>query len=100
MSRNAEEGFPIYEELYSKGIELIFLKEPHINSSVYRSALDSTINKTEGTLLAGFNLKDAPESTFIDIIFRNSTVNKELAVDENVKPEQIRIVYEEENNEE
>lgn len=46
MSRNAEEGFPIYEELYSKGIELIFLKEPHINSSVYRSALDSTINKT------------------------------------------------------
>ena len=46
MSRNAEEGFSIYEELYSKGIELIFLKEPHINSSVYRSALNSTINKT------------------------------------------------------
>ena len=46
MSRNAEDGFQIYEELYSKGIGLIFLKEPHINSSVYRSALDSTINKT------------------------------------------------------
>ena len=46
MSRNAEEGFQIYEELYSKGIELIFLKEPHINSSVYRDALDSTISKT------------------------------------------------------
>ena len=61
---------------------------------------ESTVNKEEGALLAGYNIKGAPEGTSLDIIFRNSTVNKELAVDENVKPEQIRIVYEEENNEE
>lgn len=30
MRRNAEEGFKLYEELYNKGIELIFIKEPHI----------------------------------------------------------------------
>lgn len=24
-------GFCLYEELYNKGIELVFLKEPHIN---------------------------------------------------------------------
>lgn len=29
MSRNADEGFCLYEELYNKGIELVFLKEPH-----------------------------------------------------------------------
>ena len=32
MSRNAEEGFSLYEDLYHKGIRLIFLKEHHIGS--------------------------------------------------------------------
>ena len=39
MSRNAEEGFALYEKLYSKGVELIFLKEPHINTATYRKTL-------------------------------------------------------------
>ena len=30
MSRNAEEGFIMYEELYHKEINLIFLKEPQM----------------------------------------------------------------------
>ena len=30
MSRNAEIGFQVYQELYDKGVELVFLKEPHI----------------------------------------------------------------------
>ena len=33
MSRNAEIGFQIYQELYDKGVELVFLKEPHINTA-------------------------------------------------------------------
>lgn len=41
MSRNAVEGFTLYEELYNSGIDLIFLKEPHINTSVYKQALES-----------------------------------------------------------
>ena len=36
MSRDAEEGFRIYEELYNLGVNLIFLKEPHINTDVFR----------------------------------------------------------------
>ena len=39
MSRNAEEGFNLYEELYHRGIELVFLKEPHINTATYRKTL-------------------------------------------------------------
>lgn len=39
MSRNAEEGFAAYKELYEKGVELVFLKEPHINTASYRSAM-------------------------------------------------------------
>ncbi len=37
MSRNAEEGFKLYRELYEKGVNLIFLKEPHINTDVYKN---------------------------------------------------------------
>ena len=44
-------------------------------------------------MLTGWNLKGAPEDTSLDVIFKNSTVNKELAVDENANPEKIRITY-------
>ena len=36
MSRDAEEGWKLYEELYNKGINLVFLKEPHINTDTYK----------------------------------------------------------------
>ena len=38
LARNAEEGTRIYEELFSLGVELIFLKTPHINSETYKAA--------------------------------------------------------------
>lgn len=44
MSRNSEEGCNLYEELFNKGINLIFLKESYINTEVYRKALDNQIN--------------------------------------------------------
>lgn len=46
MSRDAEEGFALYEKLYSEGVTLIFLKEPHINTDTYKQALSSGIPKT------------------------------------------------------
>ena len=46
MSRNAEIGFHIYEELYDKGVELVFLKEPHINTETYKKALSNNIRMT------------------------------------------------------
>ena len=46
MSRNAEEGFSLYKELYEMGVELVFLKEPHINTSIYKKALESHIELT------------------------------------------------------
>jgi len=39
MSRNADEGFRLYEQLYNKGVNLVFLKEPHINTETYRKTL-------------------------------------------------------------
>ena len=41
MSRTSQEGYKIYQDLYNQGVSLIFLKEPHINTSTYQQALDS-----------------------------------------------------------
>lgn len=49
MSRNAAEGIELYEELFNMNVNLIFLKEPHINSSVYRDKLNKQIEKLPGT---------------------------------------------------
>ena len=38
MSRNAEEGFALYEDLYHKGIRLVFLKEHHIDTETYKKS--------------------------------------------------------------
>ena len=58
MSRDAEEGFKLYEELYHKGINLVFLKEPHINTDTYKNTLASSVPLT-GTevdfILEGIN---------------------------------------------
>lgn len=43
MSRNAEEGCALYEDLFQHDVNLIFLKEPHINTDVYRQAIQHRI---------------------------------------------------------
>lgn len=74
MSRNAEDGFALYEKLYSEGITLIFLKEPHINTETYRKAVSQAIPKT---------------GTSVDYILEG--VNKYLMA---LAKEQIRIAFE------
>ena len=46
MSRNAEEGFKAYEELYNRGVNLVFLKEPHISTDTYKKTLQGLISLT------------------------------------------------------
>ena len=46
MSRNAEDGFADYEDLYNKGVSLVFLKEPQINTATYKTALSATVPMT------------------------------------------------------
>lgn len=58
MSRNAAEGTELYEQLYKSGINLVFLKEPHINTATYQKAISTAIPMT-GTavdaILKGIN---------------------------------------------
>ena len=46
MSRNADEGVALYFELYDKGISLVFLKEPQINTDTYKEALQRQVALT------------------------------------------------------
>ena len=58
MSRNAEEGFTAYQELYNRGVELVFLKEPHINTATFKKAMENAVPMTGTTvdyILEGIN---------------------------------------------
>ena len=79
MSRDAEEGFTMYEDLFSKGINLVFLKEPHINTETYKSALQGGIPTT---------------GTDIDCILEG--INKYLLL---LAKEQIRLAFEQSEKE-
>lgn len=58
MSRNSKEGIKQYMELFDRGVELVFLKEPHINTATYRkqiqdTKLPTTDNKVVNYILEG-----------------------------------------------
>lgn len=46
MSRDAEEGFRLYEELFHRDVSLVFLKEPHINTETYKRAMMNQVTLT------------------------------------------------------
>lgn len=52
MSRSADEGCQLYEELFARNIQLRFLKEPHINTETYRETIQRQIHahSRRGTL--------------------------------------------------
>ena len=65
MSRNSEEGCTLYEDLFNRGINLIFLKESYINTDVYKKALDNQISLELST---GNNATDELMQTIISAL--------------------------------
>lgn len=56
MSRNADEGFQLYMRLYEKGVELQFIKEPMIDTAVYRNTSQLMMTGTDvDVVLDGIN---------------------------------------------
>ncbi|MBN1469527.1 MAG: recombinase family protein [Fusobacteriaceae bacterium] len=51
MSRDAEEGSNLYYQLEEKGIELVFLNEPYINTETYRKALELSLPETDNKMI-------------------------------------------------
>lgn len=73
MSRNASEGIELYERLYEAGINLVFLKEPYINTATYDNALSENVPLT---------------NTSVDIILE--AINEYLKV---LRKEQIKAAF-------
>lgn len=58
MSRNAEEGIEAYEALYNRGVNLIFLKEHHLDTDTYKKSLNGLVSMTNSNvdfILEGVN---------------------------------------------
>lgn len=58
MSRSADDGIALYLQLFDNGVNLIFLKEPYINTDTYKSALNTEIplvNDDVDDILQGIN---------------------------------------------
>lgn len=82
MSRNADEGCELYEILFTKEINLVFLKEPHIDTSVYRQAIK---NQIDICLNTGNDATDKLLNTIM-------TALNEYAID--LAKQQIRLAFE------
>lgn len=87
MSRNAQEGCELYEQLFEQGVKLVFLKEPHINTEVYKA----TIEKQLGVITA---TGDEATDKFVSNIM--AALN-EYAVD--LAKQQVRITFEQSEKE-
>lgn len=58
MSGNAVDGFAAYQELYNRGVNLVFIKERHIDTDTYKKALQNNIQMTGNSvdlILEGVN---------------------------------------------
>jgi len=65
MSRNANEGFELYKELYNRGVNLVFLKEPQISTDTYRKELEKQITLNVST---GDSATDALMTTILEAL--------------------------------
>lgn len=81
MSRSADEGCALYETLYRSGINLCFLKEPHINTDTYKQALQRQIGAAPET---GSDATDRFVAGILDALHRYTA---DLAA------EQIRLAF-------
>ena len=86
MSRNAAEGFDLYQELLQHGVELVFLKEPHINTSVYKEAAEKQISAVKTG-------DDATDELLAAIIGRINTYMLRIA------EKQIRLAFDQSEKE-
>ena len=82
MSRNAEAGFALYRSFLEQGVELVFLKEPHINTSVYREAAEKQIETIRTGDAATDELMDAITTGINRYMLRLAERQIQLAFDQ------------------
>lgn len=79
MSRTANEGFQLYQKLYEKGVNLVFLKEHYIDTATYKQAVNNQLEMT---------------GTEVDVILKG--INEYLMI---LAKKQIEIAFEQSEKE-
>lgn len=79
MSRTADEGFQLYQKLYDKGVNLVFLKEHYIDTATYKQAVNNQLEMT---------------GTEVDVILKG--INEYLMI---LAKKQIEIAFEQSEKE-
>lgn len=85
MSRNADDGFRLYQSLLQQGVELVFLKEPHINTATYREAAEKQISAVETGDDATDELLDAIAAAINRYMLRLAERQIQLAFEQSEK---------------
>lgn len=81
LSRNEDEGVALYTDLYEQGVNLVFLKEPQLNTDTYKAAMNATLDMTFDTG------DDAADGLMSDMIAAINRYTLRLA------DEQIRLAF-------
>ena len=81
MSRNSKEGCELYEKLFNKNVKIVFLKEPHINTDVFKEALN---NQIKLKLETGNKATDELMNTIIEALNKYTIA---------LAKEQIKVVF-------
>ena len=71
MSRDSKGGCELYEDLFNSGVDIEFLKEPYIDTKVYRKALDNQIQVKLSTFILRFYFKVVNVSNFTNTTIKN-----------------------------
>ena len=87
MGGNPDEGCELYEELFYKGVTLVFKNEPHINTDVYKQTIE---NQIKVHLSTGNVATDNLVNTILDALHKYTI---ELA------KQQIRLAFEQSEKE-
>ena len=82
MSRSKEEGSSIYLDLFRRGIKLVFLKEPYLNTEEYKMALERQIS-------IQLQLEDKATEQFVNGLF--STLNTYITA---LATRQVELAFE------
>lgn len=92
MSRNAEEGFSLYMELFSMGVSLVFLKEPHINTDSYKKAMEGIISVN---ITSGHNAADKMINSIMDAIneFMQAKVKEDIKLSFERAEEEVVLLH-------
>ena len=92
MSRNAEEGFSLYMELFSMGVSLVFLKEPHINTESYKKAMEGIISVN---ITSGHNAADKMINSIMDAIneFMQAKVKEDIKLSFERAEEEVVLLH-------